>query len=90
MLVKSPDHHLNNSNDEENKTAGMATLDAEDDPGEDFPPVVSTGDPLEAPGVRESTLLGSGFPQIAKVHVAHEIEELKEHKQESSRVDELL
>ena len=90
VFVKSPYHHLNDSNDEEHQTAGVATLDAEDDPGEDLPPVVGTGDPLEAPGVREASLLCPGLPQVAEVQVAHEVEELKEHKEEGRCVDELL
>ena len=90
MFVKSPDHHLNDSNDEEDKAAGVATLDAEDDPGEDLPPVVGAGDPLEAPGVREATLLGPWLPQVSQVQVAHEVEELKEYKEEGGGVDELL
>ena len=90
VFVKSPYHHLNDSNDEENETARVATLDAEDDPGEDLPPVVGAGDPLEAPCVRETALLGPGLPQVAQVQVAHEVEELKEHEEEGRCVDELL
>ena len=90
VFVKSPNHHLDNSDDKENETAWMATLDAEDDPGKDFPPVVGTGEPLEAPSVGHSILLSARLPQVAKMYVTHEVEEFKEHEQEGSCVDEFL
>lgn len=90
MLIKSPNHHLNDSDDQENEAARVTTLYAKDYPGEDFPPIVCAGEPLETPGVRDATFLGARLPQVAKVQVAHEVEELKEHEEESSSVNEFL
>lgn len=90
MLVEPPYHHLNDSDDKENETAGVSTLHAEDDPCEDLPPIVGACEPLEAPCVGDALLLGAGGSQVAQVQVAHEVEELEEHEEEGRRVDELF
>jgi len=90
VFVESPNHHLNDTNNQEYETARMAALHGEDNPGENFPPVVGAGHPLEAPLIRNTALLGARLPQVAQVQVAHEVEELQKHEEKGRRVNELL
>lgn len=74
MFVEAPYHHLNDADDKEDKTAGVSALHAEDDPGEDLPPVVGACEPLETPGVRDALVLGAGWSQVSQVQMAHEVD----------------
>lgn len=58
VLVNTPDQHLDCAYKEENEGAGVATLDAEEEPGEELPPIVCTTNPLESPALGDATGCG--------------------------------
>ena len=80
MFVNAPNHHLNSADDEEDPAAGVAALDAEEEPSEELPPVVRAGDPLETPSVRDASLGGTRLAKVSKCQVSLQVQVLKEHE----------
>ena len=81
MLVEGPDHHLDNTNDQENKRTRVTTLNAEEDPAEEFPPIVGTADPLEAPSLGDAASVRARLAQVPQCDMTHEVEVLEQYKE---------
>ena len=90
MLVNSPDHHLDCAYKEENEGAGVATLDAEEEPGEELPPIVRTANPLEPPALGNATGCGSWLSQVSKSEVSLKIQILQKHEKDDDGSHEFL
>jgi hypothetical protein len=90
VLVEGPDHHLNDTDDQENEGAGVTTLNAEEDPAKEFPPIVGTADPLEAPSLGDTASVRTGLAQVPQCDVAHEVEVLEKYKERCEGQHETL
>ena len=60
----------------------MSTLDAEENPAEELPPVVGAWDPLEAPALRDASRGCPWLSEVPQRDVRHQIEELEEDEDE--------
>lgn len=65
-------------------------MNAEENPAEELPPIVGAADPLEAPALRDASLLSPRLSQIAQGVVSHQVEVFKENEESNQRVHELL
>ena len=90
MLVNTPDQHLDCAYKEENEGAGVATLDAEEEPGEELPPIVRTADPLETPALGNATGCGPWLSQVSEREVSLQIQILQKHEEDNDGSHELL
>ena len=68
----------------------MATLDAEEDPGEELPPIVRTANPLEAPAMRDAAGCGSWLSQVSEREMSLQIQILQKHEEDDNGCHELL
>lgn len=80
VLVNTPDQHLDCAYKEENEGAGVATLNAEEEPGEELPPIVRTANPLEAPALRNATGCGPWFSQVSESEMSLQVQILQKHE----------
>lgn len=68
----------------------MAALNTEQDPAEEFPPVVGAWDPLEAPSLGDTALSGAWSSEVSEGDVGHQVEELEQAEEDHKAEHELL
>ena len=90
VLVYTPDQHLDCAYKEENEGARVATLDAEEEPGEELPPIVRTANPLEAPALGDATGCRPWLSQVSEREMSLQIQILQKHEEDDDGCHELL
>ncbi len=90
VLVNTPNHHLNGSNNQEDKRAGMSALNAEEKPSEKLPPIISTANPFEAPTMRNTSLCCPWLSQVPQSQMSLQVQVLKKDEEYYNGCHEFL